>query len=418
MRNISRSLCVAAMFISGAGSMQAQAPAPPGPAPGPTPTVPGPTPTPTPPPTIPGRGPTAPTTPSTVAPRPPRPIFVSGRVILHDGGELPERATIERLCSTNSVRAEGYTDSKGYFSFQVGQGQMALPDASTAFAFDANNPNGLPSSPTENAAGMQTGNPDNPYWDCELRARLPGYRSTSILLAGRKPMDSPDIGQLVLYPLGEIEGRAVSVTTALAPKNAKKAYEDGLKAVKKDKKEDAEKNFRKAVELYPRYAEAWTELGKVLLERQKFVEARAALNQAVAADSRYVFPHEQLYFLAFEEGNWEELAEATQRLLRLNPYDFIAAYYYNGVAHYRLGHFDQAEKSLREAMGMDFRNQIVKTRYVLGLVLVEQKNYTEAVDLLRAFAKQAPNDPMIPKVNSILTQIEALPRAQAAPPVK
>ena len=415
MRSVSRGLFVGAIPLTVVSLALAQtAPAP---APAPAPTAPAPTPTPTPTPNIPavGRTPTQTTTPTTPT-LPPRPIFVSGRVVLHNGEDLPEHVSIERLCSTNSVRTEGYTDSKGYFSLQLGQNMMVVPDASTQFVFDSINPNGLATSAAASNSSSSSLNRDNPFFDCELRARLPGYRSSSVLLAGRRSMDSPDIGQIVLYPIGAIQGHAVSVTNALAPKNAKKAYENGLNAVKKNKPEDAEKEFRKAVELYPKYAEAWTELGRLLISRKQLAPAREALNQAVAADPHFVFPHEQLYILAFEEVKWQELADTTDHLLHLNPYDFIGAYYYNGVANFQLRHFDEAEKSLREALGMDFRNLIPKTRYVLGLVLAQQKNYVEAKEQLRAFAKMAPNDPIIPKVNSILFQLDQEPQAQAIPP--
>jgi tetratricopeptide (TPR) repeat protein len=411
MRRLSRGSCFGAAAFAAAGLLWGQSapstpePAAPAPAVSANPTTPSPTPT------IPstpgGRGAGGGTTTTAPPPTimPPRPIFVSGRVILHDGGDLPERATIERLCSTNAVRSEGYTDAKGNFAIQLGQNQMTLPDASTQMAFDPNSLNGLPNT-TSSSSGRPSANAENPFWDCELRARLPGYRSTSVLLAGRKPMDPPDIGQIVLYPISAIEGRSVSVTSALAPRDAKKAYEKGLNAGKKNKPEEAEKEFRKAVGIYPKYAEAWTELGKLLIERKQYAQAREALNEAVAADSRFVFPHEQLYVLAFEEANWQELADRTDRLLRLNPYDFVGAYYFNGVANMQLRKFEEAEKSLREALGMDFRNQIPKIRYVLGLVLVGRENYVEAAEHLRAFAKLAPNDTVIPKVNSILTQLE------------
>src|ERR1041384_2048557 len=65
------------------------------------------------PPATPGRGtptpspaprPTTSTQPPTEQPQIPRPIWISGRVLMHDGGPPPESVTIERLCSTNSVR--------------------------------------------------------------------------------------------------------------------------------------------------------------------------------------------------------------------------------------------------------------------------------------------------------------------------
>ena len=52
--------------------------------------------------------------------------------MMYDGGAPPESVTIERVCSTNSVRAEGYTDSKGRFSFNLGQNNGVFADASTS----------------------------------------------------------------------------------------------------------------------------------------------------------------------------------------------------------------------------------------------------------------------------------------------
>ena len=46
--------------------------------------------------------------------------FVEGRVLLADGNPPPEPLPIERVCNGNP-RAEAYTDSKGHFSFQLGQ---------------------------------------------------------------------------------------------------------------------------------------------------------------------------------------------------------------------------------------------------------------------------------------------------------
>jgi tetratricopeptide (TPR) repeat protein len=137
-----------------------------------------------------------------------------------------------------------------------------------------------------------------------------------------------------------------------------------------------------------------------------------------------------LYILTFEEilaeeeatqtvdkVKWEQLADTTDRLLRLNPYDFIGAFYYNGVAQYQLRHFDEAEKTLRETMGMDFRNQIPKAHYVLGLILIAKRNYAEAKESFQEFAKLAPKDPIIPKVNDILLQMARNPNAMAVPQV-
>src|SRR5438105_12789379 len=50
-----------------------------------------------------------------------RGIFLSGKVMMDDGTAPPEPVRIERICSGGAPRAEAYTDSKGRFSFQLGQ---------------------------------------------------------------------------------------------------------------------------------------------------------------------------------------------------------------------------------------------------------------------------------------------------------
>src|SRR5262249_39735032 len=59
-----------------------------------------------------------------------RPIFLSGKVVTDDGTPPPDQVVIERVCN-GQPRPEGYTDSKGRFSFQLGQNSAMMMDAST-----------------------------------------------------------------------------------------------------------------------------------------------------------------------------------------------------------------------------------------------------------------------------------------------
>src|SRR5690349_5671617 len=73
-------------------------------------------------PNIPGTIPGQPQTPGQQLPYPEanRPIFLSGKVVMDDGTKPPEPVAIERVCN-GVVRREQFTDSKGHFSFQLGQ---------------------------------------------------------------------------------------------------------------------------------------------------------------------------------------------------------------------------------------------------------------------------------------------------------
>ena len=160
-------------------------------------------------------------------------IYLSGRVVMEDGTAPPEPATIERVCNA-SARAQAYTDEKGWFSFQVGRSATVVQDASED---DKLSP-GLPTSPPGSTGGPlsmeQPAARDYRLDNCELRALLPGYRSDTISLAGRRVMDDPDLGTIVLHRLAKVEGTAVSVTTLEAPKDARKAYDKARAAQQRD----------------------------------------------------------------------------------------------------------------------------------------------------------------------------------------
>ena len=101
-------------------------------------TSPSPT-TPSPSPTTPGTRTPVPTSPGTQQPSTSnqqgtmqdlqRPIFLNGKVLVEDGTPPPESVLIERVCN-GVARPQGYTDSKGRFSFQLGQDNMMFADAS------------------------------------------------------------------------------------------------------------------------------------------------------------------------------------------------------------------------------------------------------------------------------------------------
>lgn len=362
--------------------------------------------------------PTTPTAPTTTTPTTPAPnlgtstgqqqprqprqstiIFITGNVTLPDGTEPPERVLIERLCSSNRVRSEGYTDSKGRFSLQLGQSLQLVPDASDSMFMDGTQGFG------NNSNSSMPSNSLDPMLDCELRAKLAGYRSTTILLAGRRAMDNPNVGTIVIFPINGQEGQAVSATSAAASKDARKAFNKGFSEARKQKWDTAEKELRKAVELHPKYAEAWVELGKTYAVRKRPDEARSAFQKAIEADPKYVYPYEGIYKIALEQGNWVELAQSTATLLKLNPYEFPDAYYYNGVAELQLNKLDLAEQSLQRALDYDKRHSNPKILYVMGLVQIQKHDYDQAAAALTNFAEMAPKDPIIPKVQQLLEEL-------------
>jgi tetratricopeptide (TPR) repeat protein len=227
-----------------------------------------------------------------------------------------------------------------------------------------------------------------------------------VSLSGRRSMDNPDLGVIVLHRLAKVDGFTFSGTSAYAPKDAKKAYEKGKEAVKKNKNTDAERELQKAVDLYPKYAVAWYELGTVYQKQKKLDDARKCYAESLKADSKFVSPYAQLAKLAAVDQNWEQTVEYSDKLLKLNPYFSPEIYYFNAVANLNLKNLDAAEEHAREGLKMDPQNRNPRMNQVLGVVLAQKQNFKGAAESMRSYLKLAPTAPDVDHVKRQLEEIE------------
>jgi len=339
-----------------------------------------------------------------------RPIFISGKVALSDGTAPSEPVKIERVCN-GSPRLEARTDRKGRFSFQLGQ-NLEFQDASANGQDGFGGGFGAPRGP---GFGSNASLRDNNLFGCELRATLPGYRSDPVSLANIHYLDNPDLGTIILHPIAHVDGLTVSATTALAPKDARKAYEKGLEAAAKKNPDEAQKDFEKAVAVYPKYAAAWFALGQINEQRDHGEEARKAYDQSIAADSKFVPPYERLSFMALKESKWQELADTTDHMLQLNPYDYPSGYYLSSVANLQLQHLDVAEKNAREAIRLDPLKKNARAHYVLGLILAQKREFTASAESLQTFLNADPSAPDADIVRKQLEKVEAAAKEKNPP---
>jgi tetratricopeptide (TPR) repeat protein len=340
----------------------------------------------------------------------PQPIFISGRVMMEDGTPPPDSVVMERVCN-GQAHSEGYTDSKGYFGFELGRKNNGMMhDASEDPGSDPfNRPSdfglGGSSNSRMNMPSMMGGS-DTRFMGCELRARLVGYRSQTVSLAMRRALDNPDVGTILLHRLSPNEGGTVSAISLAAPKDAKKAYEKGLDSLKKKKTDDAVKNFEKAVEVYPKYATAWFELGKLRLAAGNKDSAHSSFESAVQADPKFVAPYIELALIEVQAQKWQEVADITAKAVRLDPFDYPQAHFYNAVANYNLKNVEAAEKSALEVERLDTRHAMPQNLHLLGILLAQRQDYKGAVERLRAYLKFAPPTADVSNVKSQLDQME------------
>jgi tetratricopeptide (TPR) repeat protein len=347
-----------------------------------------------------------------------QPVFYAGRVMLDTGIAPPMQVAIVRTCNGVS-RRETYAAADGSFSFVAG-------DRNTEVAPEASD-------------DMRTMSTDTPYmrtpanatpgpmqnattFDCEIRADLAGYSSTSIHLD--PTMTNSQVGILMLHSRAKKAEGMVTVASLAVPAKARREFEKGSEQLEKGNLADAEKSLRKAIDEYPKFAEAWTRLGDLEQRRKDVAAAVKDYEQAIDSDPNLPLPYLRLAFLNALASHWEDTRRLTEKLMSLDPTDFPMAYYYNAVAEFNLNHIAKAESSALRADAMDKQHSEPRIQLLLASINVSKENYTTAAEYYRTFLKITPPGQLTDRVKVDLAKIEQLAASKApaspaaAPPNK
>jgi tetratricopeptide (TPR) repeat protein len=353
----------------------------------------------------------SPSTPSTTRPSMPnpnsipglevnRPIFLRGKVVLDQGGEISEPVPIQRVCGS-SVQRDGYTDMHGNFSITIGD-NTNFQDASESGTFGARSRNVTPRQ----------------LWNCEIRAMLPGYTSSAIPLAGHDFNDISSIGNIVLHKIGgNTEGNSVSVTSLKAPDKAKNEYKKALEAYDEKKYSDVEKHLGKALDTYPQYAAAWDLRGRAQQKQQQEDNAIKSYESAIAADAKFVSPYIRLASVYSGKNDWAQVVHLTEQAIQLDPLGYPDAYLLNGAAHYNLKQYPEAERSAAKALSLDHDHRFPRAELLMGSLLQMRGEIPGAAEHLRNFLKFEPNATEAASINVFLTKYDQQTASAAKPTV-
>jgi tetratricopeptide (TPR) repeat protein len=214
---------------------------------------------------------------------------------------------------------------------------------------------------------------------------------------------------------------ALSAIPYKAPKDARKAYEKGIEAERKNRLADARQYFEKAVEIYPGFTNAWFRLGAVLRTGNQSGAARAAFTRATMIDTKFLPPYLSLASMAFEAEKWTEVLDLTGHIvdldplnhvngyiLDLDPLNYVDAYFYNAFANYRLNRIDAAEKSGLKAEHLDLFTHFPQVHILLADIFARKKNYAPAISELQIYLDLLPNAKDAEQVRARLATFEKL----------
>jgi tetratricopeptide (TPR) repeat protein len=154
--------------------------------------------------------------------------------------------------------------------------------------------------------------------------------------------------------------------------------------------EQAAESFLEAVASKPDDPDAYYNLGTLSLRRNKFVEARNYLEQALKLRPNYPEAWNNLGMMAAQEGHPDEAIQNFQQSLRLRPRYAIALLNLGNV-YRRQRDFDKAEESLTHAR--DIQPDDPEIDYSLGMLYAQQDRMQRASEYLQKAIELRPDYP-------------------------
>jgi Tfp pilus assembly protein PilF len=193
------------------------------------------------------------------------------------------------------------------------------------------------------------------------------------------------------------------------PKKALKEYERGVDAERTGKHDEAMAHYLGALKIAPDYYPAHNNLGSLYLGKADFKAAEEQFQEAVRLDQNDAQAYFNLGNVLMLIGHYAASETALSSGLQRRP-DSAFGHFLRGCLDERTGKLADAEKSLRKALQLDSTMWQAHLQLV-GLYLQQQQPQL-AITELQAFLKAFPSVPAVPKAKDLLHRLQN----ESAPP--
>ena len=151
---------------------------------------------------------------------------------------------------------------------------------------------------------------------------------------------------------------------------------------------EAEKHFREAIRIYPRFAEAEQNLGNILLNRKQFDEALVHYQNAIRIRPNYENAYNNLGLLYAQQQKWPEAITNFEKAISLDPTKG-GTHFNLGSAYLKQGNSDQALAHYQTAVQLD--PTMAEAHFQASLILTAQKKTADAIAHLQQAARLRPD---------------------------
>jgi tetratricopeptide (TPR) repeat protein len=195
---------------------------------------------------------------------------------------------------------------------------------------------------------------------------------------------------------------SLKVLQQKVPAAAQEAYRTAVALHRDGKLDEALMNYGKALRHYPRYLEALTDIGTILLLYNQPDAALIFLRRAQAVDGGDTIVNLNIAVALTEQGDYAGALKLVKDILRAEPH-LAWGQYFLAKIQYVQKKYDEAEKHVREAIEND--PGLIEALVLMIDISMEQKKYDQAREGLERL-REATNNRMITQfINEQLSEL-------------
>lgn len=286
----------------------------------------------------------------------------------------------------------------------------SFSDPKGGFVLSATNVNGALSLQGDTKRQMETH-----LEGCTVTASLTGFTSSAITLTNRNFRDAQDIGTITLTREAGARSTALSSSSEGIASKALKLYEKARADWQAEKPDEVEGYLQEAVQIDPRFAEAWYQLGRRQAELHP-EDARKDFEKAIAVDPQFIRPYEQIVVLDSQQSKWKDVLTDAGQALKIDPHGTPQIWYAYAEGILKAcvaGALPESklkigETSATNAMHLDPQHSVPGTEQLLALILAQEKNYSAAIDHLKNCLTYVPKGENADLVKQQIAKMEQL----------
>ena len=296
-------------------------------------------------------------------------ITITGRVQT-ESGPFPEFVGVA-FWKNGQILQSVFTNKEGHFSFRFGDEKAQTLDAEM-------------SSARARSLGRSGNYVRTLVGGGEIRISVPGYHPINELYRGSLEfIGANKAGLITLRRITGVEGNSISATSFKAPPKARKEYFKASKLMQRKKLAPAESSLLKALKIYPQYAAAWNQLGRIYMGRNQPEKALEAFSEAVKIDPKYTAPYLGRLQIEIATGKYAPALQTSDTLLGLDPTNG-SAHFYKALSHYSLGQHEEATTSAQAAVDSPHKPPVM-AHFLLGTLFGNRGDHPKAIQHLRLY---------------------------------